>query len=336
MRVLAITAMYPTPDNPAYGAFVRSQVETLRQAGIEMDVLVLQGRNRKLIYAKGIVQLRQRLSQKSYDLVHAHYSYAGVVARSQWRVPVVVSYCGDDLLGSIGSRGQQTYSGKLAAMVGKALSYTVDTVIVKSQEMAQKLRRKDVYVIPNEVDFELFHPVEKSQARDILGLDPNKQYLLFAANPKEIRKGFAIAEKVAAELHQSDPAVEILVVYKEPQDRLMLYMNASDVLLFPSYQEGSPNIIKQAMACNLPIVATDVGDIREIIGNTSGCFVCEPSALAFTEKVSVILQTGQRTRGREEIRHLERPAIARRIIQVYEETLQKSQAPRKVTRALRK
>jgi glycosyltransferase involved in cell wall biosynthesis len=324
MKVLMATAIYPTPANPAFGAFIQAQVESLRQAGVEVELLVLGGRSRKLMYPKGIFQVRQRLADGSIDLIHAHYSYVGMVARAQWRVPVVVSYLGSDLLGSIkDDQGQKTRSSRLDVLACQILAQLADAVIVKSQEMASKLWRKDVHVIPNEVNFEVFRPIERERARAILNLDPRKPYLLFAANPAVHRKGFPLAKAVAEHLAASDPSIELLVVYKETQERLALYLNACDALVFPSFQEGSPNIVKQAMACNLPIVATDVGDVRELIGNTQGCYICSRDILEFSNRLQEILRSRERTQGRHNIRHLDRPVVARKIIKVYEETLNK-------------
>jgi teichuronic acid biosynthesis glycosyltransferase TuaC len=328
MKVLVATAIYPTPANPAFGAFVQAQVESLRQAGVEVELLVLDGQTRKLIYPKGIIQLHQRLADGSIDLVHAHYSYVGMVARTQWNVPVVVSYLGSDLLGSIkDAQGVKTRSSLLGRLACQVLAQLVDAVIVKSPEMAAKLWRKDVYVIPNEVNFEVFRPIDRDQARRMLHLDPRKPYVLFAANPKIHRKGFPLAKAAAEQLAEWDPSIELLVVYKETQELLALYMNACDALVFPSFQEGSPNIVKQAMACNLPIVATDVGDVRELIGKTQGCHICSRDVLEFAGRLREILGSQQRTQGRHDIRHLDRPFVARKIINVYEETLNK-QAPR--------
>src|SRR3984893_4866618 len=107
MKVLVMTAMYPTPANPAFGSFVKTQAESLKRAGVEIEVLVLGGRFRKLIYPKGIFQLRRRLAGSSIDLVHAHYGLVGMVARTQWKVPIVINYYGSDLLGWINSRGER-------------------------------------------------------------------------------------------------------------------------------------------------------------------------------------------------------------------------------------
>ena len=98
-------------------------------------------------------------------------------------------------------------------------------------------------------------------------------------------------------------------------------MSACDALVFPSFQEGSPNIVKQAMACNLPIVSTDVGDVRQVVGSTKYCYVCGPTVPEFVAKLSEILVHRPRTDGRDHIRHLESPAVARKVINVYEQVL---------------
>jgi len=321
MKVLVVTSIYPSNENPVLGTFVRTQVEYLKRAGVTMDLLILRGRYQKLSYLKAPFVLRRRLSDSSIDLVHAHYSYPGIIACTQRKAPVVVSYCGDDILGTINERGKPTYFSRLAAFAARLLSNQADAVIVKSREMAGRLKRKQVYVIPNEVDVEIFRPVEKKQARTVLGLDPHKKYLLFAANPQLPVKRFPLANTVADELKKRDASIEMLTVYEESQDRLALFMNACDALVFTSYQEGSPNIVKQAMACNLPIVSTDVGDVPEIIGGTSGCFVCKPDVREFSTQLSRILRAGERTDGCERVRHLSGPAVAQRVIEVYEQVL---------------
>jgi len=323
MKILVATSIYPTERNPTLGTFVRTQVEYLKRAGVEIELLLLHERSRKLMYPRAAFELRRRLADRTIDLVHAHYSYVGLIARTQWKVPVVVSYCGDDILGTMNENGRQTFLSRLAVLAGRILSNWADAVVVKSPEMASKLKRKDVFVIPHEIDFEIFHPIDKESARIALGLDSKKRYLLFAANPKIPVKRFPLAKSVADELKQKDPSIELLVVYQEPQERLALFMSACDALVFTSFQEGSPNIVKQAMACNLPIVSTDVGDVREVITSTAGCYVCEPNVSEFTSHLSGILRLCERTKGREHVGHLSGPLVAQRLIQVYEDTLRK-------------
>jgi glycosyltransferase involved in cell wall biosynthesis len=254
--------------------------------------------------------------------VHAHFGYVGLVARTQGKVPVVVTYHGDDLLGTINERGKKALWSVLAAAACKKLARQVDAAIVQSHEMAQQIKKSNVFVIPHEVDLEVFKPTERNEARMALGLESNKKYVLFAANPEIPVKRFSLARAAANVLEQQNGFTELLVVYKEPQERLALYMSACDVLVFPSYQEGSPNIIKQAMACNLPIVATDVGDVRQVIGKTRDCYICRPDAREFAARMKEILSRRPRTEGREQVRHLNAKSVSGRIIEVYEQVLQ--------------
>jgi len=322
MKVLVMTSIYPTPADPALGSFVRTQVEALKQAGVEIELLVLSGRFRKLNYPMAVFQLRRRLAEGSIDLVHAHYGYVGMVARTQWKVPVVVTYHGGDLMGLIvNDRGDKARSGPLIAAAGRMLARHVDAAIVQSAEMARLLDSSNVFIIPHEIDFEVFRLADRGQARAALGLEADKKYVLFAANPQNGVKRFPLAKAATNELIRQDPSIELVVAYKETQDRLALYMNACDALVFTSFMEGSPNIVKQAMACNLPIVSTDVGDVREIIGSTEGCYVCKPDVGEFAARLADILRHRERTRGREKVQHLTGPAVSQRITKVYEQVL---------------
>jgi glycosyltransferase involved in cell wall biosynthesis len=309
--------MWPHEGNPANGAFVSAQAESLQKAGVELTVLALTGRRRKLAYARGIFQLRQALCGNAVDIIHAHYSYAGLVARTQWSVPVVVTFHGDDLLGTVGPNGSLTRMSKINVALSKALARVVDGAIVVNSEMVRRLGRVSSHIIPCEVDLQMYRPVDKNEARRQLGLSAGRKYLLFAANPRIPVKHFSLAEAVARELAREDPEVELLTVFREPQSRLCLYLNACDALVFPSHQEGSPTMIKQAMACNLPIAATDVGDVRQVIGSTQDCYICEPSVDAFAAALRRILQSGRRTTGRDTVAHLDGPVIARKLIEVY-------------------
>ncbi len=328
MKVLIVTAIYPKPDRPEFGSFVRTQVLALSEAGLDVDVLVLDGAHRKLIYPRGIGQLRRRLAVAAPDLVHAHYSYVGAVARTQWRVPVVLTYHGDDVLGTAGVDGRVSHASRLIAAGGRALGELVDAVIVQTEEMARRFRRPDVYVIPHEVDLRTFQPTERALARAELGLDPDRRYALFAASPDIPVKNFPLAERAVAIARRWRPDLELLVVHREPQPRLALYMSACDVLAFPSWQEGSPNVVKQAMACGLPIVATDVGDVRALISGTEGCHVVptaiEPFARALVDEAA----GRRRTAGRVAVSHLSADLVAQRIASVYEDLLRRG-APRR-------
>ena len=327
MKVLIVTAMYPTPDNPAFGAFVKTQADALRQAGVDVELFVLNGRSRKLMYLKALFQLRRRVAdtEDAIDVIHAQFSYPGIIARMQSKVPVVVTFHGDDLLGTVkDATGEQTWDSPLIVRAGQWLGRVADASIVVNAQMAARLGVKEnVYIIPGEVELGQFAPMDRDQARAKLGLDRHKKYVLFAANPNIPVKNFAFAQRVFRRLHQHDPNVELCITYKESQERLALYFNACDALLFTSFQEGSPTVVKQAMACNLPIVATDVGDVRAVIGQTDGCRVCPTDVDAFIEALSPLLAQPGRTTGQEQMARFSPPTVASQVIGVYQDTLQR-------------
>jgi glycosyltransferase involved in cell wall biosynthesis len=321
--------MYPSPERPAFGTFVRTQVESLRRIGVDAQPFVLEGRSRKLMYAHAVGALRRRLrDEPEIQVVHAHYGFVGAVARTQWRVPVVVTFHGDDLLGTVGRDGRTTRVSRLVRAGSERLARHVDAVIVQSREMADRLAGVDgVHVIPHEVDLDLFRPQDRTDARAELGLDEDRRYVLFAASPDIPVKRFSLAWDAVARIRREWADVELLVVHAEPQVRLPLYLNACDALVLTSYQEGSPNVVKQAMACNLPVVATDVGDVAEIVGHTSGCAVVEGDVLAVAGALAEILAEPGRTDGRSRVAHLGCEAVAARVLDVYESITDTRRAP---------
>ncbi len=324
MKVLVVTAMYPTPRNPAFGSFVKAQVECLRGVGVDVEVLVLDAPWRKLIYPKGVFDLRRRLARNDIDVVHAHYSYVGIVGRTQRRVPLVVTYHGSDLLGSRDLSGGLKKSNMLTVPAGRKLARHANAVIVQSKQMAKLVEGANVHIIPHEIDFDLFQPTNRDEARAQLGLYQNKKYLLFAAKPENGVKNFALANAAAEELKRTDSDVELLVVFKETQDRLALYMSAADALVFPSFSEGSPNVVKQAMACNLPIVATDVGDIREVIEGTESCHIVDFTVDSVAGALRSVLATCPRTNGREHVARFKCSVVGQQLIDLYRSVLEPS------------
>ena len=117
--------------------------------------------------------------------------------------------------------------------------------------------------------------------------------------------------------------VELVVLHSGPQETVPAYMNACDVLVLTSYWEGSPNVIKEAMACNLPVVSVDVGDVAHILDGCQGCYIAKRNARDVASKLECVLEQNRRTNGRECIRDLEIQTIARKIIRLYRKVTRK-------------
>jgi len=173
------------------------------------------------------------------------------------------------------------------------------------------------------VDLNAFRPLDRNEACKALGLDPEKKYVLFPYDPAEQRKRYDLIEASVAEAQSRNPSVEILHVRGVPRERMPLYMNAADLLLLASVFEGSPNAVKEAMAVNLPVVSVDVGDVRELIGTTEGCFIVPREATAMAEKIVEVCRQPMRTRGREAIARLSIENVARQVVAVYAQVTHK-------------
>jgi glycosyltransferase involved in cell wall biosynthesis len=319
LRVLQITNMYPREERPNYGVFIRSQIESLSRHGVASEVVEIAGDRSKLNYLRALAMLPLRTRTAPYDLVHIHFGYSALAAIGIRHAPSVLSFCGDDLLGRPDERGRRTRFSMALVTLTKGAAHRSHAIIVKSHEMAVALGPgyTDVEVIPNGVDLELFRPTPREPARTALGWPLDEAVILFPANPEEPRKNYALAKQVHTRLQSSGRTVRLEPVYGRPQRDIILAMAAADVMLSCSVQEGSPNVVKEAMAMNLPIVATDVGDCAERLAH------CIPSAVlpidldAFVAATAAILDAGTRSNGRECVQALGLDAIAERIVSVY-------------------
>ena len=321
--VLVVTNLWPTEADPSYGSFVKAQMESLGPLGVQFDVLFVNGRESKWNYLRAVRRVRKQLRAKRYELIHAHFGLSGWVARWQSRVPVVVSFMGDDVLGRPTRSGRITLAGHFLRISGFILARLATSVIVKSRQMACKLHMPSAHVIPNGVDLNLFRPMEQAQARKALGLDPGKKFVLFPYNPNEARKRFDLIQDAVSRAREQVPALELLVARGLPQEQIPLYMNAADVLVMASIFEGSPNAVKEAMATNLPVITVDAGDSAELIGPIAGCYLVQRQAAAMAKKIIEVCCRGGRTNGRDWIRKLSMEAVAEQIVEVYAATLRR-------------
>jgi teichuronic acid biosynthesis glycosyltransferase TuaC len=302
--------------------FIQSQKESIEKHGVIIDLFLISGEGIKN-YFKAIFLIRAKYKTNEYDLIHAHYGFCGIAAKiALTKSPVIISFMGDDLLGTPNYKGQYKFKNSLFAFTNILFSWFYDSIIVKSAEMRDKLpRRKNIHIIPNGVDFNCFYPVKQQIVRSELNLSLTKVYLLFAGSPKFPRKNYVLAKTVMELLEENN--LELLVIENIPYEKVFLYYNAINVLLLLSLHEGSPNVIKEAMACNCPIVSVDVGDVKEVIGKTEGCFICSYKPEDVAEKINQAIRFGRRTNGREMIGHLKSEIIAAKVVQVYENILKK-------------
>ena len=328
MKVLVVTNMYPTLERPHRGGFVRSQVESLERLGVDVELYEIEGWRSAWEYARAFRRLPAAVRRSRPDLVHAHYGLSGAAAL-RVSVPLVVSFCGDDVLGTTGADGRITARSRLLRQLSFLAARKADAVIVKSEEMRSKLRGAPlvVDVIPNGVDLAAFAPRDQAGARAELGWPAAGRVLLFAGPPDEPVKNWPLAREVAERLESAGREVRLVALEGRPQNEVVAAMNASDVLLLPSLHEGSPNVVKEALAVGLPVVAAPVGDCAERLQGCLPGAVVERNAEAFTRAVADVLDAGTRSNGRELVAPLELSAVAQRVLAVYERALSAVRRP---------
>ncbi len=290
-------------------AFVSSQFRSLQHEGLEMELFPICGHGWKA-YAKGIVALRKKVKELHPEIVHAHYSVCGVVAALATcglKTKVVVS-----ILGSFPRDSFKLH------WVRFFIRHIWDATLTKSKRTADQLGM-ELPVVPNGVDLNQFSLMDYRDARKAVGFEENKKYVIWCSHPMRSEKRYPLAEKSVQKLN--DGNVVLYPVYDKPHDDVVRYMCAADVLLLTSYCEGSPNVIKEAMACNCPIVSTDVGDVRWVTEGVDGTYVSgkdDPEMLAGCLKKALVFN--KRTDGRNRILSvgLTTDATARKIISIYE------------------
>jgi glycosyltransferase involved in cell wall biosynthesis len=320
MRVLHVVGGYPTPERPHSQPFIKTQVDSLRKLGVECDVLVLKGRG-PLKYLGGWWQVRARLGRGRVELLHAHYAYCAPACFGHG-LPVVTSFLGSDLYGKPRADGGfSPWSGRLHLALCRFAAGRSAACIVKSERMRADLAR-DAHVIPNGVDLDFFRPAEgeeRTRLRAELRFAPGTRYVLFAADPARPRKRFALAQAAVRQAAgRCDFPVELVAVHGRAHEDVARTMRAADLLLLTSSLEGSPNVVKEAMASGLRVVAVDVGDTRERLESVSGCRVtADDSPETIGDAVAAVLRSAEPAGGRAAVAGLRLEAVAERVSRVY-------------------
>jgi glycosyltransferase involved in cell wall biosynthesis len=256
---------------------------------------------------------------RSYRLVHAHGGETAFPARF-YRGPLVVSYSGSDLLGAAGSDGSLSASWRARRAFVRQHSRLAQATITKSEQLARCLPasvRARNTVIPNGVDRVLFRPLPQAQARTELGWSADERIALFAGDPKVASKRVELAEAACAAARRRGWPGRLQLAGGVPPDQMPLLLNAADCLLLTSTTEGSPNVVKEALACDLPVVATPVGDVAALLAGVSPSAVVEPDAEALADAVIECTREGRRSNGRELTGWLDKRLIAELIVDVY-------------------
>jgi glycosyltransferase involved in cell wall biosynthesis len=328
MKVLIVTSEWPTIEHPEWVPYITDQIEDLESLGINVNVFHFRGNSNPFNYFKAWKNIHSILNSVQVDIIHAHWGYNGLLCLP-CKVPLVITFHGSDLQGYYKNNGKYDYFKsffmKFSSMIA---AYFSSTNILVSKSLLKKFpkwKKERIKVVPCGIDTSLFTPISKIEARNKLKLSLTKKYILFPANPNLPVKRFDLAMKIYEQVSK-EIEVGLLTLSNVPHELVPYYMNASDVLLLTSKHEGSPMVIKEALACNLPIISVNVGDIYDRVANIQGCYISlsdNPEELA--NLVKKVLFQNIEIDGRSHIEEISRKKSADRLFEIYQSVLKSNQ-----------
>ena len=305
MKILIVANYNPGRFSP----FVIEQMESLRKIGVEIDTYGIVGKG-LLGYLSNIVGIRRKIREFQPDLIHAHYGLSGLCANLQREVPVVTTYHGSDI-----------HSGgwvlKLSQLAMRLSAYNI-FVSTKMLEMSN-YKENNACVQSCGLDLNIIKDIPREQAREKLGFDKKQKIGLFSGSFDNTIKNYTLAKAAVDKLVD----VQLLELKGYSRTEVNLLMNACDFQLTTSHRESGPLVVKEAMTCGTPVVSVDVGDVREIMGDTDGCYIAERNPDDIADKIRQALAFKGKTNGRQRIVDLglSNDLVAKRLVGIYQQVL---------------
>jgi teichuronic acid biosynthesis glycosyltransferase TuaC len=332
MRILAVTNLFPTPRLPTMGTFVEQQIVGLQRIGLEVDLMVVNRAEKGMgSYFTMGAALRERIGQFQPDVVHV--MYGGVLAERVTSIvterPVLISFCGSDLLGEQLSGVLRRIVSECGVLASHIAAKRAVGIIVKSRNLEEVLPvsvdRSKVKIIPNGISLKRFIPLDQLDCRKKLGWSLNKFHVLFPANAGDPVKRPFLAQAAIEAANRLGLNAEMHQLRGVPHEEVSIWLNASDAVLLTSLHEGSPNIIKEALACDVPVVSVDVGDVPERISGIDGCHIALPNSDDLAAKLYLVRERGGRIAGRERMQQISLEQTSLKLRSFYLEVLESYQ-----------
>ncbi len=317
--------MHVIPGEPKVSEmiFARRESLELRRAGVEPEWFYLRSRVSPFALREDARQFRQRIQEVNPDLVHAQFgTMTAFFAVRLSPVPVVVTYRGTDLNRDLSQTRLRSFLGRTLSRLAAARAAGIVCV---TSELRNRLwwGRGRAVILPGSVDLDRFQPRPRAEARAALGWNDEERVVLFNLGrfPKIKRPDLA-KESVRIASEKIGPIrLHILDGSTEPED-VPILMNASDCLVITSMCEGSPTILREAMACNLPVVTVAVGDVRERLEGVSESRIANRDVKDIARGIVELLDPPRRSNGREAAQELSVDRFNQQLLAIYRGALE--------------
>jgi glycosyltransferase involved in cell wall biosynthesis len=297
--------MYPTAEEPWFGSFVKEQVDDLEGLGVQTDVFSFDGRRHASNYFRAMETLRTRVRELRYDVIHAHYGLSGAVAMVQREAPIITTFHGSDT-------GYYKWQRAVSWVVARA----TQPLFVTTQGRLL-LGIADAPVVPMGVDLDFFQPIDRAEARQRLGWNPEKIYVLFPGARRVRRKNAALFDAVMNAARRRFAPIAAVSLEGFSRDEVALVMNAVSAVVMTSHFEGSPVAVKEALACLTPVVSVPVGDNPDVLAGLPGCAVAPYDADALARALFEAIRPDRNLALRRRAAEYSRARVARAVLDLY-------------------
>jgi glycosyltransferase involved in cell wall biosynthesis len=320
--------MYPTRAAPHLGIFVKQQIESLKEMGLEVELLVLERLKKGMACYLRLAQgVQAKIDEWNPDIVHVMYGgvMADIITRAVTDRPTIVTFHGSDLLGEHLSGRVREWIAEYGVWSSRRAARRAKGIVAVSRELRDalpdKLDKTKVRIIPCGIDLQRFKPLDQDACRSRLGWRADQFNILFPTNGGDPRKRLDLAQAAVQAVKRLGIDAKLHQLRGVAHDEVPVWLNASDVLLLTSLHEGSPTAVKEALACNRAVVSVDVGDVRERIEGIEGCYLGSPEAGDLAAKLRLVHARRSGIAGRIKMQQLSLEHIAGRLSSLYQEVL---------------
>lgn len=326
LRILITVDSERTEDGAAVPHAYATQIEFLSRLGNDVYLFGVDDRTSPRGILRNIWELRQVIISFRPDLIVTYYGtmVAAISRLAKGKIPLVVTFRGSDLLGTSNPGWKWRLRDRLGRILSMWAASSAQWIIVNGsgllRSLPERLRSK-AHNLPNGINTEIFAPVPKEEARQHLGWSLEEKVILFnsGVGSGQVVKNRLLAEEVQSLLKLRFPNIRMESISTCTRDEVALRMNACDCLLVTSLHEGSPDLVKEAMACNLPVVSVPCGDVPERLQDVSFSSIHPYDVNALANAIDDVLRSGQRSNGREQLFYqgLDIPSVTERSLAVY-------------------
>jgi len=308
MNVLLVHSGNAVEESKDY-TFVKEQGEALSALGLKVSYFAVKGKGFKG-YLSSLPRLKKAINDNRIDIIHAHYGFCGALSILQHSVPVIITFHNGETL---------TKKGKvISSLAARFSSYN----IFVAQHIHDKLYfiPEGYSIIPCGIDMKRLPLLDKQETVRALGLPEGIPNILFGGSFSNARKNYPLAKEAIERLPFRVNLIEMKGFSREQVNKLLC---ACDLFLLPTKSEGSPQVVKEALACNCPIVATEVADIPQLLSGVKNSYTTGFDAAEIASRIERVLQDGERSDGRKKISELglDNPQIADKLLAIYEKVL---------------